>query len=136
MTARLTRPLATSGEAAAPMQTGLSVAISPAQFSERIAEITQTMQGHAAHRAADLAMSNTLRSLGYSDGVDAFEAAVRGWHDDAAPYPRPPKRKWRCGWGFHLWVNDHAADFLWIGMSGKHCSRCGVKAPGSGNPCP
>jgi hypothetical protein len=118
------------------MQTGLSVAISPAQFSARIAEITQTMQGHAAHRAADLAMSNTLRSLGYSDGVDAFEAAVMGWHDDAAPYPRPPKRNWRCGLGFHRWVDDPDKKFLWIGIASVHCLRCGVKGPGSRNPCP
>ncbi len=88
MTARLTQPAATRGEADAPMPTAWSEVISPAQFASGCAWITATMQGHRAHVAFDLLSNLTLASLGYGDGVATFEAGVKDWHEKATGYPR------------------------------------------------
>lgn len=38
----------------------------------------------------DIVMTNELlASLGYGEGIEIFEAAVKRWHDAARPYPDP-----------------------------------------------
>jgi len=81
MTARLTRPLATNGEAAAPMPTAWSAAISPTQFAAGCSWIMANKHGEAAHMAFDLWSNLTLSSLGYSEGVAMFLDGVKCWHE-------------------------------------------------------
>jgi hypothetical protein len=63
------------------MPTAWKQAISPDQFAAGCEWIAATMTGQRAHLAMDMWSNLALASLGYSDGVAAFERAVRGWHD-------------------------------------------------------
>ena len=81
MTAQLTPPLETHGEAAEPMLTAWSEAISPAQFAAGCRWIMATLKNERAHIAFDLLSNLTLVSLGYSEGVAVFDAGVSGWHE-------------------------------------------------------
>lgn len=60
-----------------------------AGFTRRCREIRRTMSGHPAHQALDLLTNDVLRSWGFGEGVDIFEAGVREWHAAALPYPLP-----------------------------------------------
>jgi hypothetical protein len=93
------------------------------------------MKGHRAHRAADAAISQAMRSCGYGEGVDLFEAAVHGWHRDGAKYPRPAKFSLRCLFGRHRWVGDEPTEYGWDFLRGSTCARCG-RRDNPGNPCP
>ncbi len=64
--------------------------MTPQQFSENCAEIVKNLSGHEAHRALDLLTNQVLSMLGYSEGIDIFEAAVREWHKAGLLYPAPP----------------------------------------------
>lgn len=81
MTAQLTPPAATHGEADAPMPTAWSEAISPAQFAAGCRWIMATLENERAHIAFDLLSNLTLASLGYSEGVAVFDSGVKGWHE-------------------------------------------------------
>lgn len=61
--------------------------MSPETFASRCHEIVRDMRGHEAHRALDLLTNEALRSLGFGDGIDVFEAAVAHWHRGADLYP-------------------------------------------------
>lgn len=63
--------------------------MSPDRFAARCLEIVCTLRGHAAHRALDLLTNDVLRTLGYGEGIDIFEAAVGHWHDQVHSYPPP-----------------------------------------------
>jgi len=72
------------GQAAAPTPIGWSAEM----FADHCRAIVRDMSGHAAHRALDLLTNDVLRSLGFGEGIDIFEAAVRDWHRDEQPYPQ------------------------------------------------
>lgn len=61
--------------------------MSAEEFADRARTIVETMHGHAAHRAIDLLTNDVLRGLGYGEGIEVFENAVRHWHEADAPYP-------------------------------------------------
>lgn len=54
-------------------------------FADRAAHIVQSLTGNPAHRAMDALVMNQLRSLGYGEGVDLFEAAVSDKHIGPGP---------------------------------------------------
>lgn len=81
MTAPLTPPVVTRGEADAPMPTAWSEAISPAQFAAGCSWIMANKTGEAAHMAFDLLSNLALSSLGYSEGVALFLDGVKDWHE-------------------------------------------------------
>lgn len=123
----------TSGQAngrdAEPMPTVLSTQ----DFAERCREIVATMSGHVAHRELDLLTNQVLSSLGYSEGIAIFEAAVREWHRDGLRYPARQRRPLRCLLGFHDWkLRELDLPYVWFDL--YHCRRC--PAERHENPCP
>lgn len=61
--------------------------MSPDDFKRECERILAHERGHARHRAFDRACEEALRSAGYGDGVEVFEAAVKNWHRERDPYP-------------------------------------------------
>jgi hypothetical protein len=49
--------------------------------------ISETMTGHAAHRAIDLLTNEVLRQEGYGEGIRVFETKVARWHAEGHAYP-------------------------------------------------
>lgn len=66
--------------------------MTPDQFSDECRRIVADHQGHEAHRKLDLLTNDVLSSLGYSEGIAIFEAAVRDWHQQGIPYPSSESR--------------------------------------------
>lgn len=61
--------------------------MSPADFAMACRSIVAGQRGHEAHRSLDLLTNDVLRQLGFGEGIDVFEAAVRSWHETSDPYP-------------------------------------------------
>ena len=108
--------------------------MTPEDFAAEARRIASEYRGHAAHRAFDAMCNNLLSTLGYFEGVEVFQKAVHDWHEEAAPYPRPPIFNWRCLFGRHEWINTTPDHFRGWGGTAS-CNRCGKKYS-SGNPCP
>ncbi len=123
----------TNGRAAEPMPTSLK-AMDPQTFASECRRIRKEYREHAGHRAMDLLTNKVLSDLGYSEGVEIFEEAVRDWHRPHRPYPfRGAARLW-CVLGFHNWaVIENDLPFVWFRE--RECRRCGVSGQPE-NPCP
>ena len=67
-------------QAASDMPTASRQAISPTAFAARCSAIVSQHSGHQAHRLLDLLVTETLSSLGYSEGMAIFLAHVRDYH--------------------------------------------------------
>jgi hypothetical protein len=105
--------------------------LTPKAFADECRKIVSTLDDHDAHRALDILTNRLLNSLGYGEGVEIFEAAVRKWHSSNAPYPFPGKPNWKCLMGHHDWRDTDETGW---GLQDT-CARCGRVRHGS-NPCP
>ena len=78
----MTQPLtsATDGQDGAHMPTAWSAVMTPDAFAAACAYIVQTEEGHEAHRQLDQIVTSLLSSLGYSEGMRVFLAAVQPYH--------------------------------------------------------
>lgn len=77
-------------QAAPDMLTASKPVISPTDFAERCSAIVGQHSGHDAHHLLDRLVTETLSSLGYSEGMAIFLAHVGDYH----PSPNSlPKRK-------------------------------------------
>src|SRR5690606_18432354 len=109
-----------------------SKVISPQAFKQRCEAIVQQHSGHQAHRMLDQLVTETLCSLGYSEGMATFVTATRGWHRQVLRYPLPLRPRWACRIGLHRWSDDVDTDFPWVAT--EVCRNCGKTR--SLNPCP
>jgi len=75
----------TAGQEGEPILTGSSAALSPEQFAAACREIVTRHEGHEAHRMLDRLVTNLLSSLGYSEGMAIFLAAVSPYHEESRP---------------------------------------------------
>ncbi len=71
---------ATTMQAAPDTLTGLKPVISPTDFAERCSAIVGQHSGHRAHQLLDQLVTETLSSLGYSEGMAIFLAHVGDYH--------------------------------------------------------
>ena len=54
--------------------------MNPAEFTEGMKELVETLKGPELHRAVDALMCKAMRAEGYGEGVDLFLQAVEGYH--------------------------------------------------------
>lgn len=80
--------LAIDGAGEPTISTGSSAVISPEQFATACAQIVQQQSGHEAHKALDQLVTGLLSSLGYSEGMAVFLAAVGPCHEPRAQIER------------------------------------------------
>lgn len=82
-----TRDRIGSGASGTPVD--LSKAISPGEFASECASIVSRHRGHRAHRLLDRLVTETLSSLGYSEGMAIFLSHVSPFHDERPTHDRP-----------------------------------------------
>lgn len=71
---------ALTGSAANDMPTASKGVISPDAFARECASIVSQHSGHRAHQLLDQLVTETLSSLGYSEGMAIFLAHVAEFH--------------------------------------------------------
>ena len=81
MTAHSTTPAVIPGAVAAPTPTPSNEGPTPEAFAAECRRIVTTLSGDAAHRALDAAVTRTLTSLGYGEGMQVFIENVRTAHE-------------------------------------------------------